>query len=158
MMIRRMKVEDLPQVEQIEQSLFSDAWSRQGFLDALDSEYTVSLVAEDSVLDSDGSITKRILGYTIMYVFFEEGEICNVAVAEDTQKQGVGSALMNAMLEEGTEESMTRFILEVRVSNTPAIALYKKFGFTEIGIRRDFYEKPREDALIMVREKETEKC
>ena len=150
-MIRRMEKRDLPQVEAIEISLFSDAWSEQGFEDTLNSPYVISLVAIDEAEDT-------ILGYIIMYVSFEEGEISNVAVAKSAQNRGIGSALMQAILEKGLEESVTRFILEVRVSNTPAIALYKKFGFTEIGIRRDFYEKPREDALIMVREKENEKC
>lgn len=151
MMIRRMEKRDLLQVEAIETALFSDAWSEQGFEDTLNSPYVISLVAIDEAEDT-------ILGYIIMYVSFEEGEISNVAVAKSAQNRGIGSALMQAILEKGLEESVTRFILEVRVSNTPAIALYKKFGFTEIGIRRDFYEKPREDALIMVREKETEKC
>ena len=151
MMIRRMEKRDLLQVEAIETALFSDAWSEQGFEDTLNSPYVISLVAIDEAEDT-------ILGYIIMYVSFEEGEISNVAVAKSAQNRGIGSALMQAILEKGLEESVTRFILEVRVSNTPAIALYKKFGFTEIGIRRDFYEKPREDALIMIREKETEKC
>ena len=151
MMIRRMEKRDLPQVEAIEISLFSDAWSEQGFEDTLNLPYAISLVAIVETVDA-------ILGYIIMYVSFEEGEISNVAVAKSAQNRGIGSALMQAILEKGLEESVTRFILEVRVSNTPAIALYKKFGFTEIGIRRDFYEKPREDALIMVREKENEKC
>lgn len=150
-MIRRMEKRDLLQVEAIETALFSDAWSEQGFEDTLNSPYVISLVAIDEAEDT-------ILGYIIMYVSFEEGEISNVAVAKSAQNRGIGSALMQAILEKGLEESVTRFILEVRVSNTPAIALYKKFGFTEIGIRRDFYEKPREDALIMVREKENEKC
>ena len=151
MMIRRMEKRDLLQVEAIETALFSDAWSEQGFEDTLNSPYVISLVAIDEAEDT-------ILGYIIMYVSFEEGEISNVAVAKSAQNRGIGSALMQAILEKGLEESVTRLILEVRVSNTPAIALYKKFGFTEIGIRRDFYEKPREDALIMVREKENEKC
>ena len=151
MMIRRMEKRDLLQVAAIETALFSDAWSEQGFEDTLNSPYVISLVAIDEAEDT-------ILGYIIMYVSFEEGEISNVAVAKSAQNRGIGSALMQAILEKGLEESVTRFILEVRVSNTPAIALYKKFGFTEIGIRRDFYEKPREDALIMVREKENEKC
>lgn len=151
MMIRRMEKRDLLQVEAIETVLFSDAWSEQGFEDTLNSPYVISLVAIDEAEDT-------ILGYIIMYVSFEEGEISNVAVAKSAQNRGIGSALMQAILEKGLEESVERFILEVRVSNTPAIALYKKFGFTEIGIRRDFYEKPREDALIMVREKENEKC
>ena len=151
MMIRRMEKRDLPQVEAIEISLFSDAWSEQGFEDTLNLPYAISLVAIDEAEDT-------ILGYIIMYVSFEEGEISNVAVAKSAQNRGIGSALMQAILEKGLEESVTRFILEVRVSNTPAIALYNKFEFTEIGIRRGFYEKPREDALIMIREKETEKC
>ena len=150
-MIRRMEKRDLLQVEAIEISLFSDAWSEQGFEDTLNSPYVISLVVIDEAEDT-------ILGYIIMYVSFEEGEISNVAVAKSAQNRGIGSALMQAILEKGLVESVTRFILEVRVSNTPAIALYNKFEFTEIGIRRDFYEKPREDALIMVREKETEKC
>ena len=158
MMIRRMVAEDIPQVEQIERSLFSDAWSEQGFLDTLDSPYAIALAAVETKGDTIEKGQDRILGYIIMYVSFEEGEISNVAVTETAQKQGIGSALLQAILEIGSEESVTRFILEVRVSNKPAIALYNKYEFKQIGIRRDFYEKPREDALIMIRKKETVKC
>ena len=158
MMIRRMVAEDIPQVEQIETSLFTDAWSKQGFLDTLHSPYAISLVAVEEACGSAEKGQARILGYIIMYISFEEGEISNVAVAESAQNQGIGSSLLQAMLEIGGAESVTRFILEVRVSNEPAIALYNKYEFKQIGIRRDFYEKPREDALIMIREKETVKC
>ena len=158
MMIRRMVAEDIPQVEQIERSLFSDAWSEQGFLDTLDSPYAIALAAVETKGDTIEKGQDRIIGYIIMYVSFEEGEISNVAVTETAQNQGIGSALLQAILEIGSEETVTRFILEVRVSNKPAIALYNKFEFEQIGIRRDFYEKPREDALIMVREKEAVKC
>ena len=153
-----MVAEDIPQVMQIETSLISDAWSKQGFLDTMDSPDAISQVAVEAACDAVEKGKDRILGYIIMYISFEEGEISNVAVAEAVQNQGIGSELLQSMLEIGSSESVTRFILEVRVSNEPAIALYKKYEFEQIGIRRDFYEKTREEALIMIREKEKVKC
>ena len=79
----------------------------------------------------------------------DEAEICNVAVRADARKRGVGKALLNRLIEYGKSDKKTRFLLDVRVGNEAAISLYKKLGFKEDGIRPNFYDKPKEDALLM---------
>ena len=79
----------------------------------------------------------------------DEAEICNVAVRADARKRGVGEALLNRLIEYGKSDKRTRFLLDVRVGNEAAISLYKKLGFKEDGIRPNFYDEPKEDALLM---------
>lgn len=155
MMFRQMREEDLSQVEMMERELFSDPWGRQGFMDTLASPHAYTLVAED-VGEDDQELKSEIVGYIVMYISFDEGEISKVAVAKKKQSCGIGASLLETMLHLGCEKNVTRYILEVRESNEPAIALYSKFHFDNIGTRRDFYENPKEDAIIMIREEETE--
>ena len=84
-----------------------------------------------------------------MYISFEEGEITNVAVSSKYRKHGIGNHLVTAMQRVAKEKNLERMILEVRATNEPALSLYKRKGFTELGIRKNFYEKPTEDAIIM---------
>ena len=79
----------------------------------------------------------------------DEAEICNVAVRADARKRGVGKALLNRLIEYGKSDKRTKFLLDVRVGNEAAISLYKKLGFKEDGIRPNFYDEPKEDALLM---------
>ena len=140
--VTKMQKNDIGQVAEIESQVFSMPWSKQGFLDALDQD-TIFVVAK---------YQQKVLGYCGMYCSFEEGEITNVAVSPQVQKQGIGKKIISGLLELAKEKKITRIVLEVRVSNAPAIQLYEKFGFQNVGIRKGFYEKPREDAMIMVLE------
>lgn len=161
MIIRNMMPKDVKQVAKIEAQCFSLPWSEKSFLDSINRDDTIFLVAEqfaaeqsemnrpqseEVVLPNAGN---RILGYIGMYLAFEEGEITNVAVLPECRKQGIGNALVTAMQAAGKEHNLERIILEVRVSNESALSLYKGKGFTELGIRKNFYEKPTEDAIIM---------
>ena len=139
MIIRRMTREDIPRIVQIEQECFSLPWSEASFEDSLAREDTVFLVCEDA----------EVVGYVGMYLSFEEGEITNVAVTSSYRKRGCGQLLMEAIKEEAKARQAESIILEVRVSNAPAISLYKKQGFEQIAIRKNFYEHPTEDAIIM---------
>lgn len=139
MIIRKMTFEDVKTVVQIEKECFSLPWSEASFEDSLAREDTVFLVCED--LD--------VVGYIGMYLSFEEGEITNVAVTPSYRQRGCGNLLIQAIKEEAKARAAESVILEVRVSNVPAISLYKKHGFEEIGIRKNFYEHPSEDAIIM---------
>ena len=139
MIIRKMTFEDVKTVAQIEKECFSLPWSEASFEDSLAREDTVFLVCED--LD--------VVGYIGMYLSFEEGEITNVAVTPSYRQRGCGNLLIQAIKEEAKARAAECVILEVRVSNVPAISLYKKHGFEEIGIRKNFYEHPSEDAIIM---------
>lgn len=141
MLIRRMEERDLPQVAAIERSCFTQPWSEQGFRDSITLDCTLFLVAEEN---------EQIAGYIGMYVSFEEGEITNVAVAPDVRGKGIGQSLVQKMKEIGREKDLERIILEVRMSNDSAIHVYENQGFTDAGIRKNFYEKPKEDARIMI--------
>ena len=140
MMIRRMTREDVARIAQIETECFSLPWSEASFEDSLAREDTVFLVCEDE---------EEVVGYVGMYLSFEEGEITNVAVTPLRRKKGYGNLLIQAIKEEAKARGAECIVLEVRVSNAPAIALYEKHGFERIGIRKNFYEYPTEDAIIM---------
>lgn len=141
MKVRAMIVEDCPHVAELEEMIFSQPWSEQGFRDALNMERNIFLVAEE-----DGII----YGYIGMYQSLDEGEITNVAVAPGKRNAGTGRLLMQAAMEQAKQQGITRIVLEVRVSNASAIHLYEKCGFVNCGIRKGFYDFPKEDAYIMI--------
>lgn len=143
MIIREMQEKDLDQVCQIEEDNFSMPWSRQAFLDSIRHPEQLYLVAEQD---------ERIRGYCGMWIVLEEGQINNVAVDRKFRRQGVASAMFEAFLKQGYEMGARRFTLEVRESNQSAIALYEKFSFQNVGIRKNFYDKPVEHAVIMWKE------
>ena len=139
MIIRRMTQDDVKRIAQIESECFSLPWSESSFEDSLAREDTIFLVCVD----------EEVVGYVGMYLSFEEGEITNVAVTPSYRKRGCGNLLIRGIKEEAKARNAECIILEVRVSNAPAIALYQKHGFEQIGIRKNFYEYPTEDAIIM---------
>ncbi len=139
--ILKMQQEDLDEVVALEAEIFSMPWSRAGFAASLTTGNGIFLVAKE-----DG----KVVGYCGMTASIDEGEITNVAVAPAARRRGVGEALIQEMICEGGRRGITRIVLEVRVSNEGAIRLYEKNGFVWVGVRRGFYEKPREDAGIMV--------
>ena len=140
MLIREMSFADIPSAVEIETQCFSLPWSEKSFQDSLTREDTLFLVCEEQ-----GGIT----GYIGMYISFDEGSITNVAVSPNHRQKGYGEALVVAAKEKAREKQVERIFLEVRVSNIPAIALYEKMGFVNLGIRKNFYEHPQEDAYIM---------
>ncbi|MBU9746974.1 ribosomal protein S18-alanine N-acetyltransferase [Lachnospiraceae bacterium ASD3451] len=139
--IRPMEAKDLKQVTAIERETFSVPWSEKAFADSMDLPYTLYLVAETP----EG----RIAGYCGLYQVFSEGEITNVAVAFAQRRQGVAGTMLTRLLEQGKQMGIESFFLEVRQSNLAARRLYEKLGFSGNGTRKNFYEKPREDAVIM---------
>lgn len=118
-------------------------------MDALNLKDTVFLVAEGEEIDQCNGV---VLGYLGMYVSIDEGEITNVAVDDRYRRKGVGEALLRHSMEICQERGVLRLVLEVRYHNKAAICLYEKMGFSEVGIRKGFYEMPKEDARIMVYE------
>lgn len=138
--IREMLMEDVPQVASLERRIFSLPWSEKSFAGSLvsgDTGYYTAWV--------DGALA----GYCGYLRSFCEADITNVAVAMEYRNRGVGYAMLCAMMEEGRKKGIERYTLEVRVSNTAAISLYEKLGFERAGIRPGFYDRPKEDALIM---------
>lgn len=138
--IRRMQEEDLEEVVRIEEELFSQPWSRQGFLDSLRADNTIYLIAL-----ADGAAA----GYCGLLQVLDEADITNVAVAKAFQRRGIARALFQELFAQAEKKGIAALTLEVRKSNVPALALYESLGFENCGIRKNFYEKPREDAVIM---------
>lgn len=139
--VRNMQVADALSVSEIEQEIFSKPWSYQGFVDSLNLGNTIFLVAEEE---------GRILGYIGMYLAMDEGEITNVAVMKQERQRGIGGMLLKEIKKEAERRAIARIVLEVRVSNDSAIRLYEREGFQNCGVRKNFYELPREDAYIMI--------
>lgn len=142
MNIREMTLEDLDQVLAIEKENFSVPWTENGFFSFLIRQDTLFLVAED-----EGGIA----GYCGIVMVPDEGDITNVSVARDRRRRGIGAGLIRELIRRAGEAGVTKIYLEVRESNQAAIALYEKMGFRREGLRRDYYEEPRENAVLMSR-------
>lgn len=143
MMIRRMTAADISSVAELETRIFSVPWSVQGFADTLYREDVLFFVAYEE---------EKLLGYAGVYCTADEGEITNIAVSPLARRHGVGRALMETLANALADRQIDRIVLEVRVSNEAAIRLYEQMGFAVVGTRKNFYEKPLEDAYVMVRE------
>lgn len=135
-----MKEEHLPAVCSIEKDCFSMPWSEKSFLDSSQREDTVFLVAEEE---------RKVVGYLGCYFSYGTGEITNVAVEDQHRGRGIGKQLLEKLFQEGNLFRAEEYFLEVRESNVSARALYEKLGFQKEGIRKNFYERPAEHAVIM---------
>ena len=138
--ISLMEPADLPEVLVIEQETYSLPWSGKTFRDALQQEYYHFLKVRCG---------EELAGYCGYLRSFETADVTNVTVRKDFRRRGVGEAMLRQLMEEGRRDGIERFSLEVRSSNTAAIRLYDKLGFRQEGVRRGYYENPREDALIL---------
>ena len=137
--VRLMEETDIMQLVSIEKECFSMPWSEQSFRDSYALPYAYFFVAE---------VNGYIAGYAGLYRVADDGDITNVAVSHTYRRKGVAKKIMENLLQFAKDEGMTGITLEVRESNAPAIALYENFGFKRIGIRKNFYEKPIESAII----------
>jgi len=138
--IESMTVDDISQVAEIERQIFSIPWSEKAFRDSMESDNTIYIVAKEN---------NNVAGYAGMYLSFEEGNITNVAVNPLSRRKRIGEKIVRDILNRAYEKGVRDVFLEVRETNSVAIALYEKIGFKEEGIRKNFYDKPRENALIM---------
>ena len=143
MIIRKMKREDVPAIAELEKLCFSDPWSENSIASELDNPLSYWLVAEDN---------GKIAGYVGSQSVLDAADMMNLAVSPDYRQQGVGQALVNELVQHLQQENVIALLLEVRVSNTPAISLYEKLGFVQVGRRPKYYHNPREDALILRKE------
>lgn len=143
MQIRPMRGSDLDEVAEIEKENFSVPWKKEDFSGYIDFAYAIFLTAEE-----DG----KVAGYIGAIVTDEEGDIVNVSVRPDRMGAGLGTALVRCLLHETDGRGIARVFLEVRESNERAIRLYEAAGFRQVGIRKDYYQKPTEDALLMRRD------
>lgn len=143
MMIVRMKECHVAAVAELEKICFSAPWSENSVASELKNKLSLWMVAEE-----DG----RVAGYIGSQTVCDETDMMNVAVHPDFRRRGFAQALVNALAEELKAMESHCLTLEVRASNVPAIALYEKLGFREIGRRKNYYRAPREDALILRKE------
>lgn len=158
MLIRRMTIEDVPAVVEIEKECFSLPWSERSFEDSVSRDDTIFLVCEENEDSLQGLVEKSqtqgargavIIGYIGMYLSFDEASVTNVAISPVFRKRGYGEQLVTEAKAAAKKVGAESVFLEVRASNKPAISLYKKLGFEELGVRKKFYEHPVEDAIIM---------
>jgi len=143
MNIIKMNESHVSSVAELEKICFSDPWSENSVASELKNNLAFWLVAEE-----DG----RVAGYIGSQTVCNETDMMNVAVHPDFRRRGIAEALVNALVEELKAMESHCLTLEVRASNAPAIALYEKLMFAEIGRRKNYYRNPREDALILRKE------
>ena len=140
--IREMTFDDIDPVMEIERACFTTPWTAEGFLSFMLREGTVFLVAEE-----DG----EILGQCGFVSAADEADITNVAVAPRARRRGIAKMLVEQLLTEAGRRGIRSIFLEVRKSNEAAIRLYEGQGFEAVGERKNYYEDPVEDALLMCR-------
>ena len=136
-----MNGDHLDEVAELERLCFPDPWSRNMLKEELENDLAAFLVA----LDEQGTV----VGYAGLQVVLDEGYILNVAVRPDCRRQGIAGQLLNVFLNFAKGNQLAFLTLEVRASNYAAIALYGSRGFRGMGRRKNYYEHPREDAVIM---------
>lgn len=147
--IRKMRREDLEAVTALEAACFSMPWKYHDFANILSDPKCIYLVAVPEPEKRDTQLP-TVIGGCLLTDTIGEGDISNVAVHVDFRKNHIATALLQTLLAIGeNERNIKVFTLEVRSQNLAAIGLYQKLGFISVGIRPHFYEKPKEDALIM---------
>lgn len=143
-MIRRMRWWDIDAVTVLENELFDDAWSPEMFWNELaqgDSRTYVVLTDDD-----------EIVGYAGLAAMPDEAYVQTLGVTTRNQRQGRGATLLQALLDDAKRRGIDRVGLEVRVDNDAAIALYERFGFRKVAVRKRYYQPSGMDALVMVKQ------
>lgn len=143
MEIRMMCSADIPQLVELEKLCFSDPWSEAAFLYELSNPLSLWLVA------AQGDV---VAGYIGSQTVMGESDMMNVAVAPAFRRKGIAESLVLQLIQKLSQGGSNSLTLEVRKSNAPAISLYEKLGFVQIGCRPRYYRNPKEDALIMRKE------
>ena len=139
-----MNADHLDEVAELERICFSTPWSRNMLAEELDNLLSAFLVALD---DRD-----RVVGYAGVQVILDEGYITNIAVRPECRQQGIAGKLLQVFLDFAQANKLAFLPLEVRASHHTAIMLYGSRGFRSVGRRKNYYEHPKEDAIIMTRE------
>ena len=136
MTIEKARPEHIPALAALEKECFSDPWP-EDMIGRMREKFTVAAEGED------------LVGYIVLSTVLDEGNIDNVAVSPAYRRRGVADALVLDAVARSREMGLAFLMLEVRAGNEPAIALYRKHGFVDVGRRKNYYEKPREDAILM---------
>ncbi len=136
-----MAAEDVAAVGRIE-SQFSSAWTKSQISAELDRKAGVSLIAENG---------EEIIGWCCGTILAPEAELLKIAVTENRQRQGVADLLLRELVTLFVEHGAEQIFLEVRSANIPALALYRSSGWRELGIRKSYYSRPTDDAVLLFR-------
>lgn len=143
MNITQMNEAHVAQVAALEKLCFSDPWSETSVASELDNPLSLWLIAEE-----EGTV----LGYVGSQTVLDETDMMNIAVQPDCRRRGIAAALIGELVNQLREHGSHVLRLEVRESNVPAIALYESMGFTQLGLRKNYYRNPKENALILGKE------
>ena len=143
MKIVKMQECHVPQVAALEGICFRDPWSEKSVASELGNPLSYWLVAVEG---------ETVLGYIGSQTVLDESDVMNVAVSPEHRRKGIAQALVVALADGLREKGSSKLTLEVRTSNSSAIALYEKLEFRQIGLRKNYYRNPREDALILQKE------
>ena len=143
MMITEMNATHVAQVAELEKICFADPWSEKSVASELENIWALWLVAVED---------DRVIGYIGSQTSIDETDVMNVAVRPDCRRRGIAEALIVELVAKLKEKGSHALMLEVRASNVPAISLYEKLGFLQVGCRKNYYRNPREDALILRKE------
>jgi len=138
--IQRANAHHLAEIARIERENFSDPWS-VGLLERK---------LHDPRIRFYVAVQDRVLGYAILLILPPEGELLNIAVDQGHQGRGLGRELLSALMDEANEEGVESIHLEVRAANLSAISLYRALGFEMRGLRKNYYENPKEDGILMI--------
>lgn len=142
--VRFAEEKDIETISRLERENFQDAWSKKAIQETISNQHAFIVVAEQ---------LSQIIGYCIIYHVLDEGEIARIAVDKTCRRQGVGKQMLDFVktLSEQQQESskIMRLLLDVRESNIAARKFYENYGFCEDGIRKNFYDSPREHAVLM---------
>lgn len=140
MEIRLMQAADVSDIAELERICFSDPWSEKSIASELDNRLACWLVA---------TVNGEVVGYVGSQTVLDGSDMMNIAVAPQHRRKGIAEALILALCEKLKARKSLCLLLEVRSSNTSAIALYEKLCFKPVGLRKNYYRNPREDALIL---------
>ena len=143
MIYTEMKAEHVPQVARLEKLCFADPWSEMSIASELQNLWAYWLVAVQDDM---------VVGYIGSQSTIDETDVMNVAVHPDWRRQGIAAQLIENLIEELKKRGSHALMLEDRASNAPAISLYEKMGFRQVGLRKNYYRNPKEDALILRKE------
>jgi ribosomal-protein-alanine N-acetyltransferase len=140
--IAPMSENHIESVAELEAQCFTSPWSHYAFLSELSNSYAYYIVAEQNGI---------ILGFAGIHIIYDEGYITNIAVAQSHRRKGIAEALLNAIEKHAIAKGVALITLEVRETNFGAIKLYQNHFFKEVGIRKDFYTLPIENAILMTK-------
>ena len=140
-LIRPMKRDDVETVLSIESLVFTTPWQADTFLNLIGRPGSELWVMEHPVAG--------ILAYAVLWCVLDQAELANIAVRSEYRGQGYASRLLERVLQVARDREVETIYLEVRASNTQALELYDRFGFSQVGVRKNYYDRPKEDALVM---------